>query len=202
MPGAAAADQCLSLPGSIRSPVDRRGLKRFAALIPEDQGVDGRFASCDPMLHQVVAKKTGQRRRPLRVLGLRRDRALQPRASIPTPDASIAFWAGTAISRSSRSRSALSLFDQAGGSSSNCSLWSPVIHSPKRCSKLSRTAMCFLIRSGLSLTALRVKAREDSPELNRDDPWASRGPVLHPDNRQQPDSAEQGSGLKRPCKRL
>jgi hypothetical protein len=33
--------QCLSLPDSICSPVDRCGLKRLAALVPENEGVDG-----------------------------------------------------------------------------------------------------------------------------------------------------------------
>jgi hypothetical protein len=42
--------QCLSLPGSIRPPVDRCGLERLAALIPEDKGINGRLANCDPML--------------------------------------------------------------------------------------------------------------------------------------------------------
>jgi hypothetical protein len=32
--------------------------------------------------------------------------------------------------------------------------------------------------------------------------WASRGPVLHRGNRQQPDLAGRGSGLDRPPKRL
>ena len=51
--------QCLSLPSSIRTPIDRRGLERLAAFVAEDEGVDGRLTSRDPMLHQIVAKKTG-----------------------------------------------------------------------------------------------------------------------------------------------
>jgi hypothetical protein len=54
--------QCLSFPGSIRSPVDRRGLKRLAALIPEDQGVDRRLTRRDPMLPSSNCAATSGRR--------------------------------------------------------------------------------------------------------------------------------------------
>ena len=68
--------QCPSLPCSIRSPIDRRGLKRLADLVAKNKSLGRRFTSCDPILHQVVAEKTWERRRPLGVLGLRRDRPL------------------------------------------------------------------------------------------------------------------------------
>jgi hypothetical protein len=48
--------QSLSLPSSIRWPVDRGGLKRIAVVIAENEGVDGRLPGCDSMLHQVVAE--------------------------------------------------------------------------------------------------------------------------------------------------
>src|SRR5215203_1385895 len=51
----------------------------------------------------------------------------------------------------------------------------------------------------LATKAMAERISEGAASLRRyiepPTPWASRGPVLHPDNRQQPDSAGQGSGL-------
>lgn len=69
--------QCLSLPSSIRSPVDRRGLERLAALIPEDKSVRVR---CKFLAFGAIAPSFGSQDSATRIAPAARSTADQRRA--------------------------------------------------------------------------------------------------------------------------